>query len=155
MTGAEFGAVLLAALASGAAAALKESASNAVSTAYEALKDKTSEILGRIGNPDVLGEANPDQVAASDLKKRVVERSNSTKEGERAEIGEAILKLEKVLAESGQTLSGVSTQEIEMIRTEVHNAKFIVREGGSQSSRFEEAKVVDTTFESSGQKKLD
>lgn len=148
MTGAEFGAILLSALSAGAAASLKDSAADAVKSAYEALKARVADLLGRVGEIDTLAnpEENPEEVAH--VSDKIQRKAASADEEERATLGELIIQLKDILDAHGQDTAEISEMRIELLRTKVKESDFHNKDGGKMitdatDSEFERVKFVN------------
>jgi hypothetical protein len=152
MTGAEFGAVLLAALSAGAAASLKETAADAVKSAYESLKARVSDLLGRVDHIDALADGGNE--AANAVAAKITRKAEGTDENERATLGELIIQLKDVLEAHGEDASEISEQKISLIRTEIEETLFQSDAGGKQEIDIQDSKVKGSEFRSTGKKNL-
>lgn len=152
MTGAEFGAILLSALSAGAAASLKDSAADAVKSAYEALKARVADLLGRVGEIDTLAnpEENPEEVAH--VSDKIQRKAESADEEERATLGELIVQLKDILDAHGHDTADISEQTIQLLRTEVEETEFRNEGGGRQTTVAEDSKIARSKFVNTGKK---
>lgn len=154
MTGVEFGAILLSALSAGAAASLKDSAADAVKSAYAALKARVSDLLGRVGEIDALANPAEHPAEAEQVSEKIQRKAESADEQERATIGELIIQLKDILDAHGHDTADISEQRIELLRTEVEETVFQNEAGGRQTTVAEDSKVTRSKFVNTGKKSL-
>lgn len=150
MTGAELTAALIAAVSAGAAAALKDTAADAVKSAYSALKDGIRNVLGSGTNLSPLEEA-PTSTEAEQAKERLSKKVEVAEEPERVELAKLILALNEALRTSNVAGSAIDAQIANILRTEIEN--FSARnEGGRQELNVADSKMKNFSLSNEGKK---